>query len=244
MLVDVHAHAYALSESELKELIGKVVVVSNGENWDTSLQCIQLSQKFPNIFAAVGFHPAFAEEYRDISPLLREEKVVAIGEIGLDGKIDVDFQVQQKVFEDQLRLAEQFGAPVIIHSRRAHAQVLEILPSYNVTFDLHWFSGPISLVVKAIDMGAFFSIGPYALRSKYYTALLSEVPMDRLLTETDTPVPIGGRRNTPLRVEEAVRAIADVKKMSVQEVIEAVQENFKRFVGTWKSSLPSQLGSS
>ncbi len=237
VLIDVHAHLYALSPKEIEEIVKAVVVVSNGEDWKTSEECIRLAHAYPTVFAAVGYHPTYAKEYRDISPLLGE-KVVAIGEIGLDGKIDVPIDVQEKVFCIQLELAERTGLPVIIHSRRAHEKVLEIIASYNVKFDLHWFSGGLSAAIRALELGAYFSIGPYAVNSKYYRALLAELPMERILTETDTPVLIGGKKNTPVRVREVVRVIAEVKGTQEEDVVAQVFKNFVAFFGVepWRSS--------
>jgi len=241
MLSDVHCHLYAVEDPEavVRESVerGVGLIVTSAENGETAERNVELAEAFDVVYAAAGIHPEFAlktpeKELERIERLLNAEKVVAVGEIGLDYKFARSREERDRqdiFFRRQLGMAEEYGLPVVVHSRRAHRPVVETLMEYDVRADLHWFSGPIEDVLNAVDHGIFFSFGPAVLHYESYRAIVDVVPLDLMMLETDMPVRFGGREARPWWVRDVANFIADVKRTSVDTVIEKTWENARRF---------------
>ncbi|MCW4002880.1 MAG: TatD family hydrolase [Candidatus Bathyarchaeota archaeon] len=251
-LIDAHIH---LSDTEYKghieELIadakkaGVVALVSNSMDLATCKNDIELAQKFPGlVYPALGIHPwnvnvLKENELEETIVFIQKQKssVKAIGEIGLDGKYETIWEKQMMVFDKMLHLAEQLNLPVIIHSRGTTDKIVEMLPSYRVKrVLLHWFSYPMSALIKAIDNGYFITEGPPVTYSPGIREVVEKTPMTNLLTETDGPVkywknPYNGQLTKPSFIQNVVEAVAGIKKMQVQEVAEHVVRNFESFFG-------------
>jgi TatD DNase family protein len=236
MLSDVHNHLYAVADpdevvQESRER-GVGLIITNAEEVETAKQCIALAHKHDIVYAAVGIHPEYAlkvpeSALADVEHLLNEEKVVAVGEIGLDYKFAQTREErdrQKRFFAAQLELAKEYGLPVEVHSRRAHKPVVDLLIDADVPANLHWFSGPLKDVVRAVDAGIYFSFGPAVLKYPAYEPIIDAVPLEQILLETDMPV--GGAR--PWWVKDVAKKIADVKKTSLNTVIEATWKNARR----------------
>jgi TatD DNase family protein len=139
------------------------------------------------------------------------------------------------VFDKMLRLAEELVLPVIIHSRGTTAQIVEMLPSYNLKrVLLHWFSHPISALSKAVNHGYFITEGPPVAYSPGIREVVRKVPLANFLTETDGPViyrklPFNGQLTSPSFIRTVVEAAAEVKQMDVVDVAEQVARNFEEF---------------
>lgn len=215
----------------------------------TSLDAISWAKKYPKVFATVGFHPEFADTWikenpeREIRKLAKEEKVVAIGEIGLDYHFDDNpsKEVQRKCFEDQIELAKELKLPICIHSRDADQETMDILKAHR-TFDsikvlLHCFSGSAELAEQYIKLGAYISVaGPLTFKNNKKTVeVVRRVPLDRLLVETDSPYlapePLRGHPNCPNNVKFTAMKLAEIKEISFEEATNATYENAKRFYG-------------
>ncbi|MEM2567178.1 MAG: TatD family hydrolase, partial [Candidatus Bathyarchaeia archaeon] len=155
----------------------------------------------------------------------------------LDYKYNKIWEKQLKVFDEMLRLAEKLGLPVIVHSRGTTTQIVDMLPSYNLRrVLLHWFSNPISVLPKAIEMGYYISEGPPTAYSSGIREIVKKVPATNLLTETDGPVryfksPFNGKITTPAFIPTVVNAIAEVKRVSVEEAADQIARNFEEFFG-------------
>jgi TatD DNase family protein len=253
-LVDVHIH---LSDDDYSGCVDEIVqeakalsvvaLVSNSMDLKTSIGSLELAERFPSmVYAAVGIHPwtvndltddQFQETIDFISKKAKSKGLVAIGEIGLDFKYMNIWDRQLKVFDSMLHLAEKLVLPVIIHSRGTTAQIVDMLPSYNVKkVLLHWFSNPISALTKAVDHGFYISEGAPVVFSNEIRDVVKKVPMENLLTETDGPVrffrpPFQGKRTTSAFIPAIVKAIAEVRKMDPESVAEHVRENFEGFFG-------------
>jgi len=253
-LVDAHIH---LSDADYSGCIDEIVqeakalsvvaLVSNSMDLKTSIGSLELAERFPStVYAAVGIHPwtvndltddQFQETVDFISKKAKSKGLVAIGEIGLDFKYMNIWDMQLKVFDSMLHLAEKLELPVIIHSRGTTAQIVDMLPSYGVKkVLLHWFSNPISALTKAVDHGFYVSEGAPVVFSNGIRDVVKKVPMENLLTETDGPVrffrpPFQGKRTTSAFIPTIVKAIAEVRKMDPESVAEHVRENFERFFG-------------
>ena len=250
--VDAHIH---LSDEEyagcLDEVLteaknsGVVALVSNSMDLKTCVGSLELAQQHSGmVYAALGFHPWTVKGLNEdelhqvvelISAQLGNKAFVAVGEIGLDSKYAEVWDEQMKVFDSMLRLAEKFSLPAIIHSRGTTAQIVDMLPSYNINkVLLHWFSNPISALVKAVERGYYITEGPLAVYSNGIRDVIRRVPLTNLLTETDGPVrffkaPFEGKRTTPAFIPIVIRAFAEIKNMDVEEVAEQVWRNFQEF---------------
>jgi TatD DNase family protein len=253
-LVDAHIH---LSDDDYSGCVDEIVqeakalsvvaLVSNSMDLKTSIGSLELAERFPStVYAAVGIHPwtvndltddQFQETVDFISKKAKSKGLVAIGEIGLDFKYMNIWDMQLKVFDSMLHLAEKLELPVIIHSRGTTAQIVDMLPSYSVKkVLLHWFSNPISALTRVVDHGFYISEGAPVVFSNGIRDVVKKVPMENLLTETDGPVrffrpPFQGKRTTSAFIPTIVKAIAEVRKMDPESVAEHVRENFEGFFG-------------
>ena len=251
-LIDAHIH---LSDAEyakqLDELVAEaksadvVALVSNSMDLETCLGSLKLAEKYPStVYAALGIHPwnvkvlkenELEETLKLISDQSQKGTVTAIGEIGLDYKYETIWDQQLMVFDKMLRLAEKLNLPAIIHSRGTTAQIVDMLPSYNLKrVLLHWFSHPMSALYKAVDEGYFITEGPPVAYSNGIREVVKKVPLTNLLTETDGPVtyrkpPYNGKLTRPAFIRSVVEAVAEVKNMAVVDVAEQIASNFEGF---------------
>jgi TatD DNase family protein len=251
--VDAHIH---LSDPEYNGKVETVLeearkaklvaLVSNSMDYESSLLSLQLARQNPGlVYAALGVHPwsvrslSSDELEKTLNLIFKEgqrEKVVAVGEVGLDFSYEQGrtAELQTKVFTEMLRAAERLSLPVILHSRRTATKIMDILPSFEVKKALfHWFSGPVELLPRIIENGHYVSEGPPSVYSKKTREIVRLVPLNHLLTETDGPVRFGGpfygKLTTPSFIPQIVRAIADVKKAKEAEVADRVLRNFVSF---------------
>ncbi len=251
---DAHIH---LSDEEYSGFAGEVIdeakaagavaLVSNAMDLKTSQQTLELAEKNKGfVYAAVGIHPWNVQklgktELQETLDLIRREKsnptLVAIGEIGLDHKYVSIWEEQMKVFSEMLTLGEELDLPVIIHSRGAAEEITRMLPSYKLNrVLLHWFSHPLSALEKALEMGCYITEGLPVVFSEGIREIVKNTPLSNLLTETDGPVrffkpPFNGKRTTPAFIPDAVKAIAEIKGMDLEEVANQLISNFAQFFG-------------
>ncbi len=254
MYVDAHIH---LSDDEYGQSIEKVIedsrkanvvaLVSSSMDLKTCVGSIKLVKQYQGlVYAALGIHPWSVqtlsdEQLHQTTSFIENERqnkaLVAIGEIGLDFKYSDVWDKQMKVFDEMLHLAEKLDLPVIIHSRGTTAQIVDMLPSYNLKkVLLHWFSNPISALAKAIERGYSITEGPPTVYSNGIRDVVNRVPLANLLTETDGPVrffkkPFEGKQTTSAYIPVVVKAIADIKKLDEKEVADHIAKNFEGFFG-------------
>lgn len=219
-------------------------ILNCGTDIQTSRECIGLAEAHSFMRAAVGFHPheasAYSVEARDeIMRLASSDKVVAIGEIGLDYHYDFSpREVQKQVFSDQLDLAEKLNMPVIIHDREAHGDVMDILSVHKNSFGIfHSYSGSGEMAKQVIKMGFYVS---YSGSLTFNSAVnlresVKYVPLDRLLIETDSPylapVPYRGKRNDSSKMYETLKKLAELKEIPIDELAKITSDNAKRIFG-------------
>ena len=231
---DTHSHLYSfedISSLVLKLRRERIRVIVVGEDKETNQKAKELAEEFPDLlFPAFGLHPFllnrvnWKEERRWLEDNL--SRAIALGEIGLDFKGRASPEYQREVFRELLYLARQFNLPVIIHSRKAARECVEEVEKAGwerVIF--HWFTGNLSLVERGLSLGAYFSIGPQVRKSHSWKRVLRRVPIERLLLETDSPVPFQGRPATPLDVREVIEEISRVKGIDEGKVIEITSRN-------------------
>ncbi|MBP2636746.1 MAG: ycfH [Firmicutes bacterium] len=252
MLFDSHAHLddnrFDNDRAEVIERAkeaGIVGIVNAGATMESSARSIALAEEYDFIYAAVGIHPHDAKEaskcdYDQLAAWAVNPKVVAIGEIGLDYYYDLSpREVQQQVFIRQLDVARQCNKPFIIHDRDAHGDIMDILKkeAKGLTGVLHCYSGSWEMAKEVLKMGFYISFaGPvtYAKDGKL-KEVATNVPLDRLLVETDcpylTPKPYRGRRNEPAYVKFTAEEVAGVRGMDFAALAEAATANTKHLFG-------------
>ena len=252
MLFDSHAHLNdERFDEDREELINSLkakgvdLVLNPGACIETSKSSVYLANKYDFIYAAVGVHPHDVGEMtkEDIETLrklaLENEKVKAIGEIGLDYYYDNSpREIQKKWFKRQIELANELKLPIIIHDRDAHGDTFEIIKntkSPEIGCVLHCYSGNVELAKEYVKMGCYISIpGTVTFKNNKKTReVAKEIPLEYLLIETDSPYmapePHRGKRNDPSLVQFVADKIAQEKGISYEQVCKATKENAKRF---------------
>lgn len=217
-----------------------------GSDMPTCKKIVTLTEAYPQIYGMVGIHPHEAsgfepEQLERMTDWLKSEKIVGIGEIGLDYYYDHSPRdVQRDVLLQQLDFAYRLGVPVAFHIRDAHGDMLDLLRARKNSLPagvLHCFSGSVESAREYLDMGFYISFaGPVTFKN---AVKLQEVakycPLDRLLVETDSPylapVPMRGKRNEPTYVSYVTEMIADLRAMSGEALAQAAFENTCRLYG-------------
>ncbi|AWB42802.1 hydrolase TatD [Paenibacillus sp. CAA11] len=247
MLFDTHTHLDAPQfDEDREETIARAVeagvtrMVNVGFNRETIPSTMKLAETYDFIYAAVGWHPQDAitmldEDLDWIAELCKHDKVVAIGEIGLDYYWDTSpKEVQHQVFRRQIGLARELGMPIVIHDRDAHEDIVKILreeKASEVGGIMHSFSGSWETAKLCMNMGFHISFGgPITFKNaKQPKEVLKQVPLDRLLIETDspylTPHPFRGKRNESAHVRLVAEMAAELKGMSLEEIAQITTQN-------------------
>lgn len=252
MFFDTHAHYdderfdedRAVLLSSMKEAgVGRIV--NPGCTVETSRMAVDFSQQYDFMYAAVGIHPencagAGEAEFEAIEALAAEEKVVAIGEIGLDyyWEENPPRQFQREVFARQLALAEKLDLPVIVHDREAHGDCLDMVRAFpNVRGVFHCYSGSVEDARVLLDRGWYLGFdGPITYKNaRKAPEVVQYMPMDRMLLETDSPylapVPFRGKRNDSRYLSYVAERIAQLRGVTAAAVEQATWDNANRFFG-------------
>ena len=255
--VDAHIHLADMDYAErvdtlIKEAnqLGVVALVANSTDLESSKRGIELANDYPDhVYVAMGIHPwntkqLSLNDVQDTVELIlknkeNKQKVVAVGEIGLDSSYSDDgepTEIQKQVFHEMLLVAEKASFPVIIHSRGSTNQIVNMLPSYNICkVLLHWFSQPHSLINTIVDRGYYITEGPPIVYSGGIQEVIRQIPLTNLMTETDGPVcfrgPFKGKMTTPSFIPAVVEKIAELKRKEKSEVSSQIFQNFTAFFG-------------
>ncbi|SDI11629.1 TatD DNase family protein [Alteribacillus persepolensis] len=250
VLFDTHVHLNIEQfEDDVVETIeraqaeGVQLMTVVGFDRETIPKAIELAETYDFIYAAVGWHPVDAIDMTDddlkwLEELSQHPKVVALGEMGLDYHWDKSPKdVQKEVFRQQIQLAKKVNLPVIIHDREAHQDIVDILKEENASETggiMHCFGGSLEIAQECLKMNFYISFGgPVTFKNaKRPKEVAKEVPMDRLLVETDSPFlaphPNRGKRNEPAYVKLVAEKIAELKEISYEELAEQTTANAKK----------------
>lgn len=217
-------------------------IINPATNIEDSKKAISLSEKFDNFYPMVGIHPEEVDQIKDkdleeLEILAKNDKVVAIGEIGLDYYWKDDNKDRQKeIFIHQLQLARKLNLPAVIHVRDSKDDIIEILKDYtDLKIQIHCFSDDLKTLNTYMDMGFYISIGGVVTFSNGTNEKVAarNVPIERLMLETDspylTPEPYRGLRNDPRRVVEVARTIADLRDMKLDKLAKRCYKNTVEF---------------
>ncbi|MGM5487968.1 MAG: TatD family hydrolase [Nanobdellota archaeon] len=236
MLVDCHCHLDRLSDVagviERARAAGVRKIITNGLDYASNVQALEFSRKYPEVLAALGSYPGNVLDEQQLS-LFREHEFVAFGEIGIDYAIDADPESQRAVFVKLLGFAQELGKPVIVHSRKAESDCIELLEKAGMKrVVMHCFSGKLKLAKRIAKNGWFLSIPTNIVRSTQFQRVVEEVPLSSLLTETDAPYlsPFPEFPNEPAYISETIRVISAIKGMDPLEVKNVIYMNFQRLI--------------
>lgn len=246
MFIDTHTHLQFDSFDEDRELVIQRAIKKNidaiitiGTDIDSSQEVVEIAHKFAIIFAAVGIHPNDSmnvgqREIEKIKSLANADKVIAIGEIGLDYYRDYVTKSKQKAsFRKQIRIAHELNLPLIIHNRDAHEDILSLLQeekAEKIGGVFHSFSGEIKFLESVLAENYYISFtGPITFKNANYNKLIDCVPLEQLLLETDSPflspVPFRGKRNEPANLNYIAEKIAQIKGISMEELAQITTGN-------------------
>ena len=245
MFTDTHCHIYKEYYENIDEILKNAQnnnvsrMINNGCDKKSNKEVLELTQKYENLYGAIGIHPENIEEYekKDIEWIetnLKREKIIAIGEIGLDYHYTKENKEKQKeLLETQLKLAEKYHLPVIIHSREATEDTINILKKYKTTGVIHSFSGSLETAKIYIKMGYLLGInGVITFKNSKLKEVIKEIPLENIVLETDspylTPEPFRGKKNEPARIHEIAEFICELKGISESEIATITNNNIKR----------------
>ena len=247
-IVDAHAHLCdPVFDTDRTGVIkraraaGVGAIIAVGENLSDAKRNIELAAIHPELKPAAGLYPNHLDlnEAKEMISFIRNErrKLVAIGEVGLDYwavKEGSEKELQREIFISFVHLALELDLPLNVHSRSAGRHAVALLLAHNAKkVQLHAFDGKASAALPAVEAGFFFSIPPSIVRSRQKQKLVKQLPLSCLLVETDSPVlaPSPDERNEPANAVISLNAIAEIKNISKEEVMETVFDNTCRLFG-------------
>lgn len=251
-LIDSHCHIdNERFDEDRAEILKRIeenleFAVNIGYDLASSKESVKLAEENEFIYAVVGIHPTDIAGYddeleREIEELAKHPKVLAIGEIGLDYHwMTEPKERQQEVFRRLMEVARRAGKPVVIHTRDAIHDTLEILKEYeDIKGIVHCYPGSYESALEVMN-NYYFGVGGVITfkNSKKLKEAVEKIPLERLIIETDcpylTPEPYRGKRNEPMYVEYVARTIAEIKEVSYEEVVRITNENTKKAYGMVK----------
>lgn len=244
MFIDVHCHLDYFPEDKLKSIIEKAkkadvkTIITNGVNPQTNRKSLDLAAKYKEVKPALGLYPieAIALSENEINNELEfiknsKNKILAIGEVGLDFKETEEKEKQTQVFKKIIQLAQKINKPLIIHSRKAEAECISLLEEAKAKkVIMHCFSGKKSLLEKIKNNKWHISIPANITFSEHFQYAVKMFPIEQLLCETDSPFlhPFKEQNNEPVNVIESYKKIAEIKGLSLNETERFIENNYKK----------------
>lgn len=242
MIIDTHCHVIDLEYDNIDEIINRFkdnIMIISGYDSISNRNVIDIVKKYKNVYGTLGFHPSevdkFSEEdFNYIKNNINNSKIVGIGEIGLDyhyGSNDKEKQI--KMFKSLLDLAQSENISVVIHTRDAAQDTMNILKNYKLKVDIHCFGYSLEIAKECIKRGYRLGIGGVLTfkNSKKLVEIVSNIPIENILLETDspylTPEPFRGKKNEPFYLSYVIDKISEIKKISIDEVKKITTKNAK-----------------
>ena len=245
MYMDTHAHIYKEYYNDIEKLLIQIKkdncfgVINAGCNQETNEEVILLAKKYNNLFATLGIHPENATNYKTknidyIIKHLKEERVVGIGEIGLDFHYQgYNKEEQIMLFEKQLAIAQKHKLPVVIHSRDATNDTIKCLKKFKVTGVIHCFTGSIETAREYIKLGYKLGIGGVVtFKNAKLKEVVNAIGLENIVLETDCPYlspdPVRGKINHPGNIKYIIEFLSKYLNISEKEIIKKTNENVKK----------------
>ncbi|MFW9874810.1 MAG: TatD family hydrolase [Candidatus Thorarchaeota archaeon] len=245
ILIDIHCHAnlYLTLDQVIRESksVGVEKIIAVGMSVVSIERILEISDRFEEIYPALGIHPEEVRMNKDIENQLdsviktikeNKDKICAIGEIGIDHHFVKEkdlYPLQKKIFQQMLSTAQDLELPVNLHTKGAEKLVFDILPSFNIpNINIHWYSGPEEFLNLGIDRGYFFSITPALSYSPAVKKTVLSVDKEFLLLESDGPVKYSGKDGTPAMIRDVLFTISRLKDIPTEDLENQIYENTKK----------------
>ena len=245
MLVDTHCHIFKEYYQDIDEVIARAydnglgMIIVNGYDKKSNEEVLELVKKYDIVYGALGIQPEYAvdaseEDFKFIEEHINDDKIIAIGEIGLDYHYDIDKDRQKEVFKRQLDIARKYNKPVIVHSRECIQDTYDILRVSNVEGIMHCYSGSVDMAREFIKIGFYLGIGGVSTfkNASRLVDVIKEIPMEYIVLETDSPYlspePYRGCRNEPINVGVILQKICEVKGLDYNESCSITTRNVLR----------------
>lgn len=241
MYIDTHCHLSSEDYSDIDLIIKENMeadvrkIIVSGCSKESIKEVLDLSCKYNSIYVTLGYHPSEVDKVNDsdleeLEKLLSKNKVVGVGEIGLDyyyGKDNKEKQIE--LFRKQLKIAEKVNLPVVIHSRDAVKDTIDILKEYKVNGVIHCFSGSLETALNYINMGYVLGIGGVlTFKNSNLYKVIENIDLSNIVLETDspylTPVPFRGKQNSSKYIPLIAEKVASIKGISLEEVRDVTTE--------------------
>lgn len=245
MIIDTHCHIYNSEMENAEEIIREaqkndICLILNGTDSRSNKEVLELSSKYDNVYGALGYFYTLAEDISDeeidlLDSQLNNEKIIAVGEIGLDYYYTKENKdSQRELFEKMLDLAEKHSLPVIVHSRKASQDTYDLLKKHNAVGSLHSYQGSAEMAREFVKLGFYIGIGgtiTYKNNKKIRKAA-NQVGINHMLLETDSPYlppeDKRGEENTPLNLKYIIKELSEELDIGEEEIIEITTENAQR----------------
>lgn len=242
-MVDTHCHVYSEYYEDIPKLIEEIKnagvdkIIVNGCDMATNLEVLKLVKEYDIVYGALGFHPTELEDddnecIRFLEEHVNDEKIVAIGEIGLDYHYDdYDKNRQIDIFKRQLEIACKYNKPVIVHSRDATFDTYEIMSKYKLRGSIHSFSGSKEMAKRFIKLGFYIGVGGVCTfkNAKNIVDVINNIDLEYILLETDSPYlspePFRGKTNSPSNIPIIAKRISEIKDVELSKVIDVTTIN-------------------
>lgn len=245
MLVDTHCHIFREYYDDIEEVVmrardaGVTMLVVNGIDRRTNEEVLELVKKYDIVYGALGFQPEVAEGINDddfsfIEKHINDDKIVAVGEIGLDYHYDVDKEKQKEVFKRQLEIAKKYNKPVIVHSRECIQDTYDILKVSSVKGIMHCYSGSVEMAREFCKIGFYLGIGGIVTfkNAVKLVDVIKDIGLEYIVLETDSPYlspePYRGKRNEPINVGVILQKICALKGLDYKDASEITTGNVLR----------------
>ena len=245
MFIDTHCHIVSEYYDDIDEVIknaidnGVLKIIINGYNMQSNREVLELVKKYDIVYGALGIQPEELYDYNDdslkfIEEHINDEKIIAVGEIGLDYHYDTDKKLQKELFKRQLEIAYKYNKPVIIHSRDCIQETYNILKESKVKGTMHCYSGSKEMALEFIKIGFLIGIGGVSTfkNAKNIVDVIKYIPLEYIILETDspylTPEPYRGKRNEPMYIPIVAKRVADIKGLDIKEIERTTTDNAMR----------------
>ena len=245
MFIDTHCHVVSEYYDDIDVVIknaidnGVLKIIINGYNMQSNREVLELVKKYDIVYGALGIQPEELYDYNDdslkfIEEHINDEKIIAVGEIGLDYHYDTDKDLQKELFKRQLEIAYKYNKPVIIHSRDCIQETYNILKESKVKGTMHCYSGSKEMALEFIKIGFLIGIGGVSTfkNAKNIVDVIKYIPLEYIILETDspylTPEPYRGKRNEPMYIPIVAKRVADIKGLDIKEIERTTTDNARR----------------
>jgi TatD DNase family protein len=244
-MIDFHAH---LDDEKILPFLAEIIkrakdagvnlIISPSVNLNSALKIIKISKKFENVLPMIGIHPSEVDNSNDkdldqLEDFIKKEKIIGIGEIGLDYTYKTDKNKQKEIFEKQLQLAEKYRLPVVLHIRGTFNDIFEILKNFKVVPIWHSCTGNLEEIEKFLEIGGFISFSGIITfkNANRLREIVKIIPLERIFLETDspylTPEPYRGKINEPAYIKFVYQKVAEIKNIEIEKVSTIIRNNFE-----------------